>query len=316
MKILVTGSSGFLGSHTADALTQAGHDVVLFDQFPSQYKQLGQTEILGSILDKELLSVIMEDIDVVYHLAGIADIDECISKPFETAQVNILGTVNLLEACRKGNVKRFIFASSSYVYSDSGYFYRVSKQACEQYIETYQKIYGLQYTCLRYGSLYGDRADSRNSIFRLLHQALTENRITYHGSGDEMREFIHVRDAARISVRILDNEYENECLVISGAEKYRYKDLLTMISEIMNHKVSVEYYPSDREAHYKITPYNFSPKLGRKIVSSSHIDMGQGILSCLAYILEELNTKNSEENLSLYEYPVANRFSIQNEIEV
>jgi UDP-glucose 4-epimerase len=287
MKILVTGGSGFLGSHVADALSDHGHSVAIFDIQKSPYLRAGQEMIVGDILNQELLEKIVAGKDVVYHFAGIADIDECAERPVDTAKYNILGTVILLEACRKAGIRRFIFASSSYVYSDSGFFYRSSKQACESFIENYGELYGLKYTCLRYGSLYGDRANERNSIYHLIKQAIQDGKITYRGTGEEIREYIHVRDAARISVRILDHEFENQHIILTGPEKMIYRDLLEMIKEMLGNKIEI--------AHYKITPYNFSPKLGRKLVNNPHIDMGQGLLLCMAEIYEKVNSEKHEE---------------------
>ena len=284
MKILVTGGSGFLGSHIADALSDANHDVTIFDLKNSPYIRSDQQMLCGDILDLEILENIVNGQDVIYHFAGIADIDECAKRPVDTVKYNIMGTVNLLEASKRADIKRFVFASSAYVYSDAGYFYKTSKQACELLIEDYQKIYGMPYTCLRYGSLYGDRADERNSIFRFIRQALTEGIITYYGTGEELREFIHVRDAAQISVDILKPEYKNQHVILTGNEKMRYFDLLEMINEMLGGKIKIEILPSARKAHYKITPYNFSPKLGRKIINNPHIDMGQGLLQCMAEI--------------------------------
>ncbi len=295
MKILVTGGSGFLGSHVADALSDHGHAVAIFDIQKSPYLRAGQEMIVGDILDQELLERIVAGKDVVYHFAGIADIDECAERPVDTAKNNILGTVILLEACRKAGIRRFIFASSSYVYSDSGFFYRSSKQACESFIENYAELYGLKYTCVRYGSLYGDRADERNSIYRLIKQAIQDGKITYGGTGEEIREYIHVRDAARISVRILDHEFENQHIILTGFEKMIYRDLLEMIKEMLGNKIEIEILPSERKAHYKITPYNFSPKLGRKLVNNPHIDMGQGLLQCMAELYEQVHGEKHEE---------------------
>jgi len=153
----------------------------------------------------------------------------------------------------------------------------------------------LKYTCLRYGSLYGERADKRNSIYRLLKQAIETKEITYRGTGDEIREFIHIKDAAQINIEILDPKYENQHLIITGYEKMCYRDVLEMIKEIFDNRVTINITSSDRKAHYKITPYNFSPKLGRKLVNNPHIDMGQGLLLCIAEIYEKLHGQNNEE---------------------
>lgn len=295
MNILVTGGSGFLGSHVADALSDAGHNVTIFDICPSPYLRQDQYMVTGDLMNQQTMDDLVHGMDVVYHFAGIADIDECKVKPVDTARINILGTVNLLEACRKTNIKRFVFASSAYVYSNSGYFYRSSKQACESFIENYADLYGLKYTCLRYGSLYGPRADERNSIYKLLKQALEQGKITYKGTGDELREFIHVSDAAQSSIEILKPEYENTYITLTGKEKMRYADLLEMINEILGDKIEIEIKPSTRKAHYRITPYNFSPKLGLKMSSNPHIDMGQGLLQCIAELYEQVHQEKHEE---------------------
>jgi len=288
VKILVTGGAGFLGSHVADALTEAGHDVTIFDKVPSPYCKTGQRMITGDLLDRPLLEKVVRDTEVIYHFAGISDIDECKQNPVETAETNILGTVYMLDAAIKENIKRFIFASSIYVYSDAGYFYRCSKQACEAYIETYHELYGLEYTCLRYGSLYGLRADERNSIFKLIQSAIRDKKILYHGTGQEIREFIHVMDAAKISVRILEPEFANENIVLTGPERMTYAELLGMIKEMLHNQVEICIEPSTRDAHYISTPYNFSPKLGRKMIQNPHVDLGQGLLQCMAEAIERL----------------------------
>lgn len=288
-KIVVFGGAGFLGSHVADALSEAGYRVTVFDINSSAYIQENQSMVQGDIMDQHLVDQVVSEHNIVYHFAGIADIDECNERPVDTVKYNILGTIQLLEACRKTNVERFVFASSAYVYSDHGHFYRTSKQTCESLIESYNDLFELKYTCLRYGSLYGERADERNSIYRLLKQAVKEGKITYYGTGDEMRDFIHVRDAAQASVKILESEFENQNIILTGNQTFRYSDLLEMINEMLNNEVSIEMVPSRRKAHYKITPYNFSPKLGKKYITNPYIDMGQGLLLCMAEIYEKVH---------------------------
>jgi len=286
MRIVVTGGAGFLGSHVADVLSEQGHEVTVFDIVHSPYLRSDQWMEVGDILNQKQLDSLVSEQDIVYHFAGIADIDECSYRPVDTAQYNILGTVKLLEASRKADIKRFVFASSAYVYSDAGYFYRSSKQACESFIENYQQLYGMDYTCLRYGSLYGERADERNSIYRLIKQALKDGKIVYHGTGEEIREYIHARDAAQISAEILNKEFANQHITLTGMEKMRYKDLLEMIKEMLGNEIEIDIRPSTRKAHYKVTPYNFSPKLGKKLSTNPHIDMGQGLLRCMTEIYE------------------------------
>lgn len=281
MKIFVTGGTGFLGSHVCDALSDAGHEVTIFDIKESPYLRPDQKMVVGDLFDVETISTLLEGVDVVYHFAGIADIDECADKPVETARINLLGTVQLLDLCVKADIKRFVFASSAYVFSELGFFYRTSKRACESFIEDFSNRYGLNYTCLRYGSLYGPRADSRNSIYRILKEAVETGKISYKGEGDEQREYIHVYDAAQSSVEILSPEFENQNVVLTGIERMRYIELLHMVQEIMCGKVELDITPATRSAHYKITPYSFSPKLGRKLVNNPYVDFGQGVLDCI-----------------------------------
>ena len=158
-KAVVFGGSGFLGSHVADALTDEGFQVTIFDRQQSPYLQKQQNMVLGDIMDLSDILKVMRNVDVVYHFAGIADINEANEKPLEAVKQNILGTSNILEACKQAKVSRFIFASTVYVYSEHGGFYRSTKQACELLIENYSKLHDLDFTILRFGSLYGKRAN-------------------------------------------------------------------------------------------------------------------------------------------------------------
>jgi UDP-glucose 4-epimerase len=148
-KILVIGGSGFLGSHVADALSDAGYQVKIFDRQPSQWLRSNQEMIIGDLLDNDLILKHTNNCCAVYNFAAIADLNEAILKPIETAKVNILGNVQVLEACKVNRVKRYIYASTVYVHSREGGFYRCSKKASEDYVEEYQKSYGLEYTILR-----------------------------------------------------------------------------------------------------------------------------------------------------------------------
>ena len=288
MNVLVFGGAGFLGSHTADALTEEGHKVKIFDIINSPHLRKGQEMTAGNILDKKAVEKAVKGCDVVYNFAGMADIDEAYTKPLETIERNVMGNTIILEACRKNKVKRFVFASTIYVYSDSGSFYRSSKQACELIIENYNEAFGIPYTILRYGSLYGPRAKDNNWIHKILKQALTEGKITRHGDGEEIREYIHVKDAAKLSVKILSKDFENKNVTITGNQPMKIKDLHTMVKEMLGNKIKFEYLPNVSSSHYEITPYNFSPKLARKLVSNEYYDLGQGILECLAEVKEEL----------------------------
>lgn len=288
MKIIVFGGSGFLGSHVADALDDLGHKVTIYDIKLSPYLRSSQKMVIGDIMDEVKAEAAVKGCDIVYNFAGVADIEEAHRMPLDSVKFNILGNTIILEACRKSNVKRFIFASSLYVYSKSGNFYRSTKQACELLIENYQEIFGLPYTVLRYGSLYGPRADERNFIYNIIKQALTEGKIVRYGDGEELREYIHVLDAAKGSVEILSDEFANQHVIITGNQQTRIKDLLFMIREMFNNKIDIEFAQPDKNLHYEITPCSFTPRVGKRLVPRTYLDLNQGILDMTHGLYKQL----------------------------
>lgn len=280
----VIGGAGFLGSHVADQLTAAGHAVRVFDILESRWRQPPQQMILGDILDLESLCQAVAGADVVYNFAALADLNEARDKPLQTVQLNVQGTVNVLEACRRAGVKRLLYASTVYVYSREGGFYRCSKQAAELYVEEYQRTYGLDFTILRYGSLYGPRCDASNGLYQIVKAALQEQAISYYGNPESVREYIHVEDAARASVQVLAAEFRNESVVLTGHEPMRVQDLLKMLAEIMGIDAAIEFRNEAYAGHYVRTPYAYLPKLARKYTPALHIDFGQGLLQLIAEV--------------------------------
>ncbi len=289
MKIVFFGGSGFLGSHVCDKLSEAGHDVTIVDLRPSPYLRPDQKMVTGSLLDEDLVNTVVSGADAVFDFAGLADIGESNQKPVETARINVLGNVILLEACRKAGVKRYVFASTLYVYGKSGGFYRCSKQACELYIENYRDMFGLEYTILRYGSLYGPRADRRNAINRFVAEALEKGEITYYGAPTALREYIHVEDAALSTVEILKPEYANQNIVLTGDQPMQVGDLFRMIGEMLGREIKINYQHDPNSGHYQITPYAFMPKVGRKMTPHLSTELGQGVLKVMEEIHQELH---------------------------
>lgn len=289
MKITVFGGAGFLGSHVCDKLSDAGHDVTIYDIRQSPYLRDGQTMVVGDILDEQAVHAAVAGAEAVFNFAGIADIGDANGRPIDTVKYNILGNTIVLEACRAAGVRRFLFASSVYVYSGSGGFYRCSKQACELFIEQFHNNYGLEYTILRYGSLYGARADDKNAIFRFITEALTKGSITYYGSPEALREYIHVEDAALTSVELLKPEYANQNIVLTGHQPMEVGKVLKMISEILGKDLELHFEHAPDSGHYLVTPYNFSPRMGKKITPTLHTDLGQGVLRLVEEIHHDLN---------------------------
>lgn len=286
-RALVLGGSGFLGSHIADELTQRGFSVRVFDIRPSQHLSPGQEQVLGDIRDAEDVKSAAQDCNVIYNIAGLADIPESASRPRETVELNILGTVNALDAARAVGARRLVLASSIYVYAESGSFYRASKQSAERYVETYHDEFGIDFTILRFGSLYGRRTDERNAIHRMIKEALRTGCVRFAGPKDAVREYIHVQDAARLSVDILDKEFANRHLILTGNQTIPVAQVMQMLSEIL----SLQSEPTFEEhgaSRYSVTPYSYNPRIGRRLVPREYTDLGQGLLDCIDEIANEL----------------------------
>ena len=283
----VFGGSGFLGSHVADKLVNAGFKTRIIDSKTSPWAGQNQEVILGDILDLDFVRAAIKGSEVVYNFAALADLNEGLKEPLDTIKINILGNANIMQACCESHVRRFIYASTVYVYSQHGSFYRCSKQASENYVEEYQRQFGLNYTILRYGSLYGPRSDNRNGLFRIVKNALQNGVVQYEGSSEAMREYIHVEDAANASVIALGDEFCNESIVLNGQEPMRVLDVLKMLSEILGIKRPVEFIEGHINGHYVRTPYSFQSKIGRKYTPELHVDLGQGLLQ----LIEDIKNK-------------------------
>ena len=298
-KVVVFGGSGFLGSHVADYLSEVGFHVIIFDLKKSEYIHGDQEMIFGDILNRDEVKKVVKGARFVYHFAAIADIKEAQENPVDAVEVNILSTTYILDACREFGVKRFVYGSTIYVYSEHGSFYRSTKQASELIIENYQKIYNLNYTILRYGSLYGPRANHFNFINKVIIQALKDKKIEREGTGEELREYIHIKDAARASVEILTDDFSNSNIMITGIKSLKISDLLALIKEILKEKIEIKYTNKVLESHYNITPYTFKPKVAKKYQLNYYHDLGQGILEQIYYNYEKLMAEGEieEENL-------------------
>jgi len=288
-KAVVVGGSGFIGSHVADRLTDSGYQVIVYDKTESKWLQENQDMVIGNIEDGEKINRIVDGAEVVYNFAALADLNQALKQPVKTVSINILGNINVMEACHKYGVKRFVYASTVYVHSREGGFYRCSKQASESYVEEYHRVYGLDYTILRYGSLYGPRADNSNGLYRIVKSALENGVVKYAGGIDSMREYIHVEDAAKASVDILSNEFKNENIVLTGQEPMRVLEVLSMLTEILDlDKKSIIFTEDNYEGHYVRTPYAYRPKIGKKYIPPVHVDLGQGLLQVIDDIRSQL----------------------------
>jgi len=217
MKVLVTGGSGFIGSHVVDQLVDAGHKPVIYDRRPSPFRNDIQTE-LGELSDLTKLELAMRDCDAVMHLAAAADVNEVAKMPVESEAANARGTLNVLEAARGAGVKRVVYASTIWVYTgESGervdeesnlgmpnHLYTASKLAGEMYCRSYNELYDLEFTVLRFGIPYGPRARPAAVVPAFVGKAMAGEALTVAGAGDQSRRFVYVEDLASGCVKALD----------------------------------------------------------------------------------------------------------------
>lgn len=296
MRALVTGGSGFLGHHLVKELLNNNIETVIYDVAGRQ-RAVGTehplcTFIKGDVLDGEKISKAMEGCDYVFHTAAIADIDQSRQIPKKTMEVNVIGTINCLEAAKAARVKRFLLASTVYVSGNRGSFYRLSKQTCESLCKTYHEEYGLEYTVLRYGSLYGREANHWNFIYGVCKSLLTTGEFTYSSSPDAVREYIHINDAARETVRIAgDAGFANKSVLITGHQRMKMSEFFDMVREILGKNVKIQYAPASNNPHYVITPYSFAIDVPVRINLSTYVDISEGILDCFKEVQKELEQK-------------------------
>ena len=272
MRVLVTGGSGFIGSHVVDKLRARGHTPVIYDLRPSPW-HLDPDEpvetVLGSITDREALERALHSCDAVAHLAAVADVNDVHASPEDAERVNARGTVTVLEAARRAGVKRIVYASTIWVYSDCepdevdeetllpppSHLYTSTKLAGELYCKAYQELYGIDYTILRFGIPYGPRAREAAVIPAFVNKALAGDPLTLAGDGMQSRKFVYVEDLADGVARGLDDVATNRVYNLASDETVTIKQIAETVRDLMG-DVEITYTPA--------RPGDF----GGKIVSS------------------------------------------------
>ena len=284
-KITVIGGGGFIGSHVVDCLISRGYDVKIFDVKKSiyfkKYKKY-KKYYTGNILSSKTLDKILKNTKIVYNFAALADIDIAMYKPIETAKINIVGVTKLLSLCKKHKVERFVQASSIYANSQEGGFYAISKRSAEDYIEEFSNIFKLKYTILRFGSLYGHRADKNNGIKKLITEGKRNNSLTYRGGNKASRRYIHVEDAAKLCCEILKKKYINKCLIITGKKTVKVKNLISFFAKKLNiNKKRIKFKNEKKTGHYSTVPTAIKSKEGRRLFLKNEKNFKKSLLSLI-----------------------------------
>ncbi len=281
-KVAIIGGSGFIGINIAKEFLKRNYEVMILDiKKPKlEHKNLYYNEC--DIINKTKVVKFLQNIDIVFHFAALANIDECRNKPEKAFEINLIGTLNILEACKVNKVSKFIFSSSMYVYSNKGSIYRISKYACEELIVDFFNSYkrGI-FLILRYGSIYGLDSQEWNSLNSYIDEIYKKNSIHLKGTEDDIRQYIHITDAAKMTVDLSIKNKENNFINITGNEKIKISELLDIIREITGKKFKVSYNKNSISDHYSITPYKSNINFAKHVSMKVYTDIGQGLLELI-----------------------------------
>ena len=173
------------------------------------------------------------------------------------------------------------------MFSKGGSVYRTTKQAAENLVQDLAAQWEIEATILRFGSLYGPRADAHNAILRLVQQAVRERRIDFWGDGSEIREYVHITDAAVLAADALDSRFAGQSLHITGRERITTRELVDMISEMLGGDIVVTMRDEPFEGRYRLTPYSFESNTGRRMTSDTYVDLGLGLLEAIRSVSEQ-----------------------------
>lgn len=231
ISILVTGGSGFIGSHIVDKLLEKKFDVKNFDMKPPHRRDVDFLK--GDITSLKNLKTVMKDVEYVYHVAALSNINKVVEQPLEAVNLNIMSTARVLEAARRSQVKRVIFASSYFVESRKGHLYTTTKAASEMLCKDYYNLYGLTFTILRYGTVYGPRSRGEDVISIAVKKALSHQPFIIHGDGSHSRNFIYVEDLAEGSVAALKDVAKNKTYIIEGKQRVTIKEVAETVRKLI-----------------------------------------------------------------------------------
>jgi UDP-glucose 4-epimerase len=265
MKVLVTGGAGFIGSHVVDTYIKNGYQVAIVDDLSTGRKSNLNQE--ASFYQMDIRSPEIESVfekerpDYINHHAAQMDVRRSVVDPLFDADVNIRGSLNLMENARKFGIKRFVYISTGgAVYGEPVYLpcdedhpinpicpYGASKHTVEHYLYMWMTNYGLPYTVLRYPNVYGPRQDPHGEagvVAIFTGQMLSDKQVVINGDGEQERDFVYVGDCARANLLALENEGSNGIFNIGSEKGTTVNEIFNGLAEIMEYTKEPEYGPA------------------------------------------------------------------------
>jgi UDP-glucose 4-epimerase len=295
MKAIVTGGAGFIGSHLVDNLLAVGFDVHVIDDLYSGHLSYVHPQAVfhkEDIRSKESTEIIVrEKPDVVFHLAAQADVQRSINDPRFDADVNIMGTVNLLEACLAASVKRLVFSSTSAVYGNLQSdliseddpaapisYYGLSKWTSESYIRIFSTLHNIPFTILRYGNVYGPRQmpKGEGGVIAVFIQKIKEGLpLHIQGDGSQTRDFVFVKDVVKANIAAIKLGHQ-ETIQISTGRSISINNLVQMLKEIHGSNIETTF-SSARESDIRHSCLDCR-KAYRELQWQPQMDMINGLI--------------------------------------
>jgi UDP-glucose 4-epimerase len=260
-KVVVTGGSGFIGSHVVDALADAGHEIVVIDHRVRPHRSDVQFEDVD-LLDLSSVLAATRGAEHIFHLAAVSNVNYAYKYPVYSTALNVMGTTNVLESARINSAKRVHLASTVWVYNGApdsdeaadetvpfhlkgaGHIYTSTKMACEMLCHNYSELYDLPFTVLRYGIPYGPRMREELLIPIFLKKALDGDPLTVAGKGEQYRKFVYVRDLAEAHVLAMSDEAKNEIYNLEGPRKVTVLEVAERIRDHVGEHVKIEMVPA------------------------------------------------------------------------
>ena len=264
--VLVTGGAGFIGSHLVDRLLEEGFRVRVVDNFFSgDQKNLAQHKnnklfefVEGDIRDFDLVKTVIKGVDFVLHQVALVSVPRSCEDPVLSNEINVIGTLNLLQACVDVDVKRFVFTSSCALYGDSDNLpikedfpvnplspYALDKYACEEYARIFCETYGLETVGLRYYNVYGPRqkVGYYSGVISVFINCFLNNKSpTVFGDGNQSRDFVNVKDVVNANLLALAKEnISGEVFNISSGKRISINSIIKIIQKVMDKKSEIFY---------------------------------------------------------------------------